>query len=51
MDSKVVHKRNCGTSNLALSEITLGGWSFGGGSYWGDQAQSDIEKVPVTSSS
>jgi aryl-alcohol dehydrogenase-like predicted oxidoreductase len=45
MDSKSVLKRNCGTTDLKLSEITLGGWSFGGGSYWGDQAQSDIEKV------
>jgi len=47
MDSKVISKRKCGSSELNLSEITLGGWSFGGGSYWGDQAQSDIEEVLV----
>lgn len=43
----LVNKRKCGSTDLMLSEITLGGWSFGGGSYWGNQAQSDIEEVLI----
>ena len=37
--------RNCGTSGLHLSALGVGCWSFGGGEYWGQQAQKDAEEV------
>jgi len=37
--------RRCGKSNLELSHIGLGCWSFGGGDYWGAQDQKDVNKV------
>ena len=33
--------RNCGTSGLKVSALGVGCWSFGGGDYWGRQAQAD----------
>lgn len=36
-----VPKRKCGKYDLELSVIGIGGWSFGGGEYWGEQAQKD----------
>jgi myo-inositol catabolism protein IolS len=41
----VVEKRDCGASGLQLSAIGVGCWSFGGGQYWGGQAQKDVEEV------
>lgn len=37
--------RNCGTSDLKLSAIGTGCWPFGGGDYWGDQNQKDVDDV------
>jgi aryl-alcohol dehydrogenase-like predicted oxidoreductase len=33
---------------LALSKIGIGCWPFGGGAYWGDQNQKDVEAVVHT---
>lgn len=38
-------KRLCKNSGLELSEIGTGCWSFGGGEYWGDQNQKDVNSV------
>jgi len=37
--------RNCGSSDLRLSALGVGCWSFGGGEYWGDQDQQDADRV------
>jgi myo-inositol catabolism protein IolS len=37
--------RNCGTSGLKVSALGVGCWSFGGGEYWGHQAQADADQV------
>lgn len=37
--------RPCGTSGLRLPVLGLGTWSFGGGSYWGPQDQTDVDDV------
>ncbi len=37
--------RNCGRSDLKLSIIGAGCWAFGGGEYWGDQNQKDVDEV------
>jgi myo-inositol catabolism protein IolS len=37
--------RNCGTSGLKVSALGVGCWSFGGGEYWGRQAQADADEV------
>jgi len=37
--------RRCGSSDFTLSELGVGGWSFGGGEYWGEQEQADIDAV------
>jgi len=42
-----VPTRKCGDSSLELSAIGIGGWSFGGGEYWGAQESSDISDVIV----
>jgi len=38
-------RRKCGNSNLELPILGTGCWSFGGGSYWGDQDQKDVDAV------
>tara|TARA_Y100000768_G_scaffold378613_1_gene353261 strand:+ start:157 stop:1203 length:1047 start_codon:yes stop_codon:yes gene_type:complete len=40
-----MQKRNCKIANLELSVLGAGCWAFGGGDYWGDQNQKDVEKV------
>src|SRR5512139_2413607 len=40
--------RACGASGLRLSVLGLGCWSFGGGDYWGPQAQDDVDLVVNT---
>ena len=40
-----MRKRRCGNSNLELSIIGAGCWAFGGGSYWGEQSQRDVDEV------
>ncbi len=37
--------RRCASSGLELSVIGLGCWSFGGGTYWGEQDQKDVDEV------
>ncbi len=40
-----VELRQCGKSNLRLSALGLGCWSFGGGTYWGETDQKDVDAV------
>ena len=37
--------RECGKSGLKISALGVGCWSFGGGRYWGAQAQEDVDQV------
>jgi aryl-alcohol dehydrogenase-like predicted oxidoreductase len=37
--------KKLGASDLRLSVIGLGCWSFGGGDYWGEQSQNDVNEV------
>lgn len=37
--------RTCGQSDIEISPMGIGCWSFGGGEYWGPQAQSDVTAV------
>ena len=37
--------RQCGKSNLKLSALGMGCWSFGGGPYWGETNQRDVDAV------
>ena len=41
----VVELRRCGKSDLTLSVLGFGCWSFGGGPYWGDCDQADADAV------
>lgn len=38
-------KRELGKSGIFVNPIAIGCWSFGGGSYWGAQAQQDVDAV------
>jgi len=38
-------KRVCKNSGLELSVLGTGCWAFGGGEYWGDQNQKDVNNV------
>ncbi len=37
--------RDCGDSGLRLPVMGIGCWSYGGGDYWGDQSQDDVDAV------
>ena len=37
--------RTCGKSGIEISTMGIGCWSYGGGDYWGKQAQSDVTAV------
>ena len=37
--------RTCGKSGIEISTMGIGCWSYGGGDYWGPQAQSDVTAV------
>ena len=37
--------RQCGDSDLKLPVIGVGAWSFGGGDFWGDQDQGNVDEV------
>ena len=37
--------RTCGKSGIEISPMGIGCWSYGGGDYWGPQAQSDVTAV------
>jgi len=32
-------------ASLIFPKMGIGCWSYGGGDYWGDQAQSDVDAV------
>jgi aryl-alcohol dehydrogenase-like predicted oxidoreductase len=40
-----MEKRVCKNSGLELSVLGTGCWAFGGGEYWGDQNQKDVNNV------
>lgn len=40
-----MEKRICKNSGLELSVLGTGCWAFGGGDYWGDQNQNDVNDV------
>ena len=40
-----MEKRACGKSGIEISVMGIGGWSYGGGDYWGPQAQEDVDAV------
>jgi aryl-alcohol dehydrogenase-like predicted oxidoreductase len=37
--------REVGKSGVLVSTIGMGCWAFGGGAYWGDQSQEDVDAV------
>lgn len=40
-----MERRACGKSGIEISSMGIGCWSYGGGDYWGPQAQSDVIAV------
>ena len=40
-----MEKRVVGKSGIEISVMGIGGWSYGGGVYWGPQAQEDVDAV------
>jgi myo-inositol catabolism protein IolS len=40
-----MEKRRCGKSDIQISVLGIGCWSYGGGDYWGPQSQSDVDAV------
>ncbi len=40
-----MEKVKLGNSDILASRITIGCWSFGGGDYWGDQSQKDVDNI------
>jgi aryl-alcohol dehydrogenase-like predicted oxidoreductase len=44
-EHKVVPRRDLGDCGLNVPVIGVGGWSFGGGDYWGEQQQKDVDDV------
>jgi aryl-alcohol dehydrogenase-like predicted oxidoreductase len=41
-------KQNLGKSDIEISAMTVGCWAFGGGEYWGEQSQKDVDDVVNT---
>ena len=37
--------RKLGKSDLRVSVLGIGCWAFGGGTYWGEQSQDDVDRV------
>jgi aryl-alcohol dehydrogenase-like predicted oxidoreductase len=37
--------RACGHSGLQLSALGLGCWAFGGGEYWGESDQENVNRL------
>ena len=40
-----VEKRQLGKSDIYTSTIGMGCWSYGGGQYWGEQSQEDVNRL------
>ncbi|HET6485453.1 MAG TPA: aldo/keto reductase [Spirochaetia bacterium] len=40
-----MEKRRCGSSGLELPVVGVGVWAFGGGSYWGEQDQGEVDRI------
>jgi aryl-alcohol dehydrogenase-like predicted oxidoreductase len=40
-----MRKVKLGKSNVSVSAMTVGCWPFGGGAYWGEQSQKDVDNV------
>ncbi len=40
-----MERRVCGKSGIEISTMGIGCWAYGGGDYWGPQAQSDVTAV------
>lgn len=40
-----IRTRDIGTKGISISRMGVGCWSFGGGAYWGEQSQRDVERV------
>ncbi|MDR1860994.1 MAG: aldo/keto reductase [Bacteroidales bacterium] len=38
-------KQKAGLSDIYITEMTVGCWTFGGGDYWGAQSQNDVNEV------
>lgn len=38
-------RRPCGASGLTLPILGMGCWAYGGGEYWGQQSQRDVDEV------
>ena len=38
-------KKKLGKSDIDVSVMTVGCWPFGGGEYWGEQSQKDVDSV------
>jgi aryl-alcohol dehydrogenase-like predicted oxidoreductase len=43
-----MNKVKLGKSGIEVSTMTVGCWSFGGGEYWGEQSQEDVDNVVNT---
>ena len=41
--------KSLGKSGIEVSPMAVGCWAFGGGSYWGDQSQADVNAVVARS--
>lgn len=40
-----MNRRRLGRSELSLSILGMGCWQYGGGKYWGEQSQQDVDEV------
>ena len=40
-----MERRKCGKSELWLPTLGLGCWAFGGGQYWGEQSQDEVNRT------
>ncbi|MCI8624330.1 MAG: aldo/keto reductase [Provencibacterium sp.] len=40
-----MEKRRLGNSDLLVSKLGMGCWPYGGGAYWGEQSQKDVNEV------
>lgn len=43
-----MEKQRVGKTEISVSPLGVGCWSFGGGSYWGEQSKQDVQRVVHT---